>query len=263
MISGGNLIHTPNNIINLFERGLTRVARRRKKKEMDFIDFILVFPAFLAFYIVFNMTKSVKPAMITGAIVFGLCVGFLTARKMAWLEKLKKSGISDIDKMNGREFEHYLGVLFKSQGYSVNVTKASGDYGADLVITKEGKKIVIQAKRYSKNVSLKAVQEAVSSIAYYGASEAWVITNSKFTDSAIKLAKSNNVKLFDRHELVEMISKMNPSTIPDPKRAISEVAATAEVSCGRCGKPMILKHGSRGKFYGCSAYPNCKNTKSL
>lgn len=33
--------------------------------------------------------------------------------------------------------------------------------------------------------------------------------------------------------------------------------------CDKCGKPMIIKWTKKGKFLGCSGYPDCKNTKSL
>jgi DNA topoisomerase-1 len=33
--------------------------------------------------------------------------------------------------------------------------------------------------------------------------------------------------------------------------------------CGKCGKPMVQKHGRFGPFLACSAYPACKNTRSL
>lgn len=66
-------------------------------------------------------------------------------------ERLKQSGIHDIDTMDGRQFEHYLGLLFKSQGFKVEVTKSTGDFGADLIIEKNNRRIVVQAKRYSKN----------------------------------------------------------------------------------------------------------------
>jgi len=49
--------------------------------------------------------------------------------------------------------------LLKSQGYTVKVTRAAGDYGADLVMEKPGKKIVVQAKRHSKSVGIEAVQQ--------------------------------------------------------------------------------------------------------
>ncbi|MEF3307141.1 restriction endonuclease [Paenibacillus sp. GYB003] len=57
----------------------------------------------------------------------------------------------------------------------------------------------LQAKRYGKNVGISAVQEAQASIAHYGASEAWVVTNSHFTDAAIALAKST-VTLINRNQ---------------------------------------------------------------
>ena len=33
--------------------------------------------------------------------------------------------------------------------------------------------------------------------------------------------------------------------------------------CDKCGKPMILREGKDGHFYGCSNYPDCKNTKQF
>ncbi len=75
----------------------------------------------------------------------------------------------------------------------MNVTRAAGDFGADLILKKVDKKIVVQAKRYSKNVGISAVQEVVGSKAHYNADEAWVVTNSGFTEAAIDLARSNDV----------------------------------------------------------------------
>ncbi|USB34270.1 restriction endonuclease [Paenibacillus sp. YPG26] len=110
--------------------------------------------------------------------------------------------------MDGVDFEKYLGHLFRSQGYKAEVTQASGDYGADLVLSKDGKRVVVQAKRYSKNVGLKAVQEVHGAIAHYRATAGWVVTNRDYTDQAYKLAKSNGVRLIGRDELVEMLLQM-------------------------------------------------------
>ena len=46
-------------------------------------------------------------------------------------QKLSKSGISAIDKMDGRTFEKYLKSLFVRLGYKVDRTKYIGDYGAE------------------------------------------------------------------------------------------------------------------------------------
>ncbi|MDD4938922.1 MAG: type I DNA topoisomerase [Candidatus Omnitrophica bacterium] len=46
------------------------------------------------------------------------------------------------------------------------------------------------------------------------------------------------------------------------KNIKKEVVKTDEV-CKDCGSPMIIKWGRKGKFLSCSAYPKCKNAKSI
>lgn len=221
---------------------------------------------FGTFFGVFYLTESLASAAV--AVVFVFVAAFIIALfiRQARMERLRRSGISDIDKMSGREFEHYLGQLLKAHGYSVNVTKAAGDFGADLIISKDGRKTVVQAKRYSKNVGIKAVQEAQASIAHYGASEAWVISNSGYTEAAISLARSNNVKLIDREQLIEMSLKMNAANKAAPNNQDKQSQSPPQlqqqeghVSCDRCGSPMVLRNGSRGEFWGCSSFPKCRN----
>lgn len=113
-----------------------------------------------------------------GSLIFALIVNMVRERK------LKKSGILEVDKMSGRKFEEYLQVLLKAKGYYVLLTPASGDYGADLILSTKSKKIIVQAKRYNKNVGVKAVQEIASAKTHYKADECWVITNSFFTEQA-------------------------------------------------------------------------------
>nr|WP_245403023.1 restriction endonuclease [Peribacillus muralis] len=103
--------------------------------------------------------------------------------------------------MDGVQFRYFLAALFKHIGYKVKTTQASSDYGADILIVKEDKKIVIQAKRYLKKVGIKAVQEITAAKSHYEANNAWVVTNSFFTNRAIELAKSNGVRLLIEENL--------------------------------------------------------------
>lgn len=156
----------------------------------------------------YSLTKSWGASLVVGVLgVVGVAVLMISIQRKR-TERLKRSGITQIDKMDGVQFEHYLGHLFRSQGYKAEVTRAAGDFGADLILSKEGKRIVVQAKRYSKNVGLKAVQEVQGARAHYRANGAWVVTNSNFTLQAYELAKSNNVRLISRDELVEMLLQM-------------------------------------------------------
>lgn len=110
-----------------------------------------------------------------------------------------------LDKLDGKGFENTLKTIFENQGYAVTVTTHSHDQGADLILEKFGKKIAVQAKRYENGVPNKAVQEIVAAKNHYGCDEAWVVTNSYLTQSAIELAESNDVRVIDRDELKKML----------------------------------------------------------
>jgi restriction system protein len=146
---------------------------------------------------------TVDPLLTLGIIVFfcGLLLVSLIVNVYRE-QKVRKSGILEVDKMSGREFEEYLQALLKGKGYYVQLTPASGDYGADLILSAKGMKIIVQAKRYKKNVGVKAVQEIASAKSHYKADECWVVTNSFFTEQARKLASSNQVRLIDRKLLM-------------------------------------------------------------
>lgn len=158
-------------------------------------------------------TKSIEITLVIVGGVIALIIGYTIVQAVQRKERLRKSGIDIIDKMDGIHFEHYLKELFLTQGYKVNVTKAAGDYGADLILKNDKDKILVQAKRYSKNVGIKAVQEIAGAKTYYEGTEAWVVTNSYFTKAAKELASKLGVKLIDREELITIILKMNPSAI--------------------------------------------------
>lgn len=117
-----------------------------------------------------------------------------------------RSGLKDIDRMSGMEFERYLCFLFRRLGFDVERTADRGDYGADLIARKRGKRIVIQAKRYKRKVGVAAIQEAAAARGYYSCDVAMVITNSLFTAQAQKLAARNRIDLWNRHRLARAMA---------------------------------------------------------
>lgn len=106
--------------------------------------------------------------------------------------------INDVDLMDGSEFEHFVSLLFTKMGYLTEVTRGSGDQGLDVTAAKNGIRIGIQAKRYSNKVTNKAIQEISAALNHYGCNRGMVITNNYFTDSAVELAVSNDIMLWDR-----------------------------------------------------------------
>lgn len=100
--------------------------------------------------------------------------------------------------MTGLEYEKLVAKYLRRHGYyGVSVTKASGDYGVDVIAHKGSHRYAVQCKYYSDDVGLEAVQEAVAGKAMYNCDRAMVVTNSAFTEAAKKLAKHNTVVLLE------------------------------------------------------------------
>jgi len=141
-----------------------------------------------------------------------LMVGFLFAIPILvgiyrWI-RIARSGLNDIDGMTGIEFERYVAFLFGRLGFDVQRTAAQGDYGADLVLSRRGKRTVVQAKRHRRSVGVRAVQEAVAAKGWYSCEEAMVVTNSTFTQQAVRLARRNRVELWDRNRLASAMASI-------------------------------------------------------
>ena len=92
-------------------------------------------------------------------------------------------------------------------GYKVESTPKTGDFGADLIIENcEGTRIIVQCKRFKSKVNLKAVQEVVAAMGYYFGDMGIVITNNSFFSSAVKLAESHDIELWDGDKLLSFLS---------------------------------------------------------
>lgn len=139
-----------------------------------------------------------------------LFILFLIIRMIYYYIKLNKAGMFEIDRMTGSEFENYLSIFFKKLGYEVKqVGSSKGDYGADLIITKDNIVTAIQAKRHTSLIGIDAVREVLGSLKYYNCNEGIVITNNYFTKQAKFLAKVNNIKLWDRKVLIQKINDLS------------------------------------------------------
>jgi hypothetical protein len=112
---------------------------------------------------------------------------------------------TDWRSMRGDSFELFLSRVFEFLGYRVQLTKASGDQGADLLVSGKGRKIAVQAKGYADSVGNHAVMEVTASMAFYGCDSCVVITNSHFTRTAIQLAQANDCRLIDGAQIPGLI----------------------------------------------------------
>lgn len=183
------------------------MASRKRDKDGEGCLFVIVGVLGLIFAIWLHDVAGVP-------IYAGVLLVVALALLLAWLyrhveeEKLHAIEVSNIDLMSGVEFEHYLQKLLGHQGFSTTETPRSGDLGVDLVAKRGKEKIAIQAKRYDKKVSRRAISDAVAGMQYYDCNRAMVITNNYFTPGAEKLAQSTDCTLIDRDSLAEWIMEL-------------------------------------------------------
>ena len=116
--------------------------------------------------------------------------------------------ISEVDGMDGHEFEYFCADLLRKDGFSdVSVTKGSGDQGVDILATKGGIKYAIQCKNYASALGNTPVQEVNAGKTFYNCHVGVVMTNSTFTPGAKSLAQATGVLLWDRAVLQKMMEK--------------------------------------------------------
>ena len=140
-------------------------------------------------------------AIIVSAAVVGAFIGAVLLRR-----RRSRRYPSDIDLMEGHDFEYYCAELLRRRGFQeVEVTRGSGDYGIDILAEKDGVTYAIQCKCYSAPVGVKAVQEAYAGRDYYDRMVGAVLTNQYFTQPAVEAAKKLKILLWDRGYLESMI----------------------------------------------------------
>lgn len=104
----------------------------------------------------------------------------------------------ELDKLDGWEFEKWCAEWLKRNGFvDVVVTSGSGDYGADVLCSKNGLTYAVQCKKYSGKVPYRAVEEVVCAMNYYHTHRAMIFTNSVLTAQASEAANKLGVIVYD------------------------------------------------------------------
>lgn len=105
------------------------------------------------------------------------------------------------------DFEDFIGQLFKNNGYEVVETPRTGDYGADLILTKSEEKIAVQIKRYAQDnkVGVQEMNQVIGAKDFYKCGRAMIITTSSFSNSGKKLASETSTELWDWDKLQKYI----------------------------------------------------------
>jgi Restriction endonuclease len=134
-------------------------------------------------------TSLAVPRLLDG--LFGSTVG-----------RARPDGIPEkFGRMGAEEFEAEISSLLRGFGYVVRPTPPSNIHNVDLILETTSRRVAVQLKRWSAPVGDRSVYSLFVGRIHYGTDEAWLVTTSRFTHKAVRLAGTTGVRLVDGAEL--------------------------------------------------------------
>lgn len=135
-----------------------------------------------------------------------------------WRARLRRAAwpalsLKQIMRLTPSEFEEYVSRrLFERQGYSVVNTRDVKDNGIDILVTdSEGRRAVVQCKRYRGTVGEPIVRDLYGTMIHNDALMAFLVTTGSISDAARRWAAGKPIGLIDGPQLVEL-SRAEPAT---------------------------------------------------
>lgn len=191
--------------------------------------------------------KSLIPRM-SGNGIFGFLNAF-------------ESQADPLESITWREFEMLVGEVYKKLGYQVYETQAGADGGIDLILKRNGEKVIVQCKQWrTQKIGVKTVRELYGVMVSESAERAIVMCSGTYTGEAYAFAKGKPLELIGGTQLKGMIDSVSTN------RPIENLPKLNEKLCTSCGNTMLVRTAKKGpnsgnKFWGCSAFPRCRKTE--
>jgi restriction system protein len=144
----------------------------------------------------------------------------------------RQTSVKSIKAVSWKDFEYLVSEAYRRQGYSVQENTGSGaDGGVDLVLGKDGKRILVQCKNWrSSKVGVSTVRELFGVVTAEGASEGIVVCSGKYTNDALDFAKGKPITLVDGAALARLIDDVQK--LPQIQTTVKDTA------CPVCQSPM-------------------------
>jgi restriction system protein len=222
-------------------RSASSAQRRNRAGRPDFASLFgrhppIAVAIFGALLLVFGaaLTAAGTALFLLGALalIFAGVAG-LGGRGVKEREAFRRSGMTAVDAMTGRQFEVLLEHFFANKGYRVARIGGRGDFGADLLLYDPNGRMIVQARQGHGEVRSDAVQQAIAAMARYGAARGLVVTSSNYSQDAVTVAKSHGITLWNRADLAAELTMFRGNQLQSgAKRLSSEVQAGLRICLG-------------------------------
>jgi restriction system protein len=167
-----------------------------------------------------------------------------------------------VDSLDWFQLENLVAALFRAKGNRVETRGgANADGGIDLVVDSGSSTAAVQCKHWSKwKCGPNIVRELVGSMKHEDFSRGFLVCRTA-TQAALDLAAQEQITIVDRGGLIERIDAAIDADNEDVRRLLF----APDKLCPKCGEQMILRTAAKGanvgsEFWGCSKYPDCRQT---
>jgi Restriction endonuclease len=235
-----------------FDRFLVALAGRLSGKGVSIVagglygGFGLVLPLALSFPVFWLISFNMVSTFFAGLLILvWLALGAQESRRRNLLE-----WTSDLRLLDAREFEWFVGELFRREGWAVEETGRQGqaDGNVDLRLTRDGDRRIVQCKRWTANlVGVELVRGFAGTLLREGlpGSAGMFVTLSDFTPQATEEAAKAGLTLLDGGALYSRVEKVRR---PE--------------ACPMCTEQMVLDRSMHGWWFRC-VRPGCGGKRDL
>jgi restriction system protein len=181
--------------------------------------------------------------------------------------RLQQQQLSDLAALSWQQFEEVIADAFRRHGYWVAEVGSRGtaDGGVDLILERDGKRIVVRGKHWQRDVvGVAMVRELYGVQRAMPAGGAMYVVQGRFSPDATAFAARVGMTLVGGSELLRIIGaglRGGELELPVPD-------GPAAPPCPACGGDMVRRTAWRGDhagedFWGCSTFPACRATVSM
>jgi hypothetical protein len=133
------------------------------------------------------------------------------ARELAKQESARLFGlyVPKLEELRGlspQKFEDMIAAMFQRLGYDVEQTPYSNDYGRDAIMIRNGKKVLLECKRYGPDVSSdrEQLQKFHSAMVTDKADAGFFVTTGRVTNGAIEFAKRVSIEIVSAGAILDI-----------------------------------------------------------
>ncbi|MDT0618298.1 restriction endonuclease [Salinisphaera sp. P385] len=205
-----------------------------------------------------SLFQYIAPATLLTAALISLVGNWWRQRLLT--RTLDRASSQSVLDLHWRDFERLMHAWFEREGYRVSPTNSGPDGGVDLVLRREGETFLVQCKRWrATSIGVSVVRELYGVMASRGATGGFVVGVGAFTDAARQFAAGQNITLIDARAMVD-------ESAPETAEELAPPPGATAPNCPSCGAHMKRRTAKRGpkrgqEFYGCSRFPQCRQTR--